>query len=165
MSLEKCTMSFIENCTIVLVWKNVLGIQIWWTVLLKVLLKKNKKFSTNILQWSMTDKKINKLFYFNGQVGGQLSAGALLASLRAERQHLESRHSNLDMGIQQLSNQVNQRVQSFSSSSSSSSSYSYSRNGGGQRVNILLLNHLKPVRIFQNRQNIIYNLDNLYYVL
>ena len=150
MSLEKCTMSFIENCTIVLVWKNVLGIQIWWTVLLKVLLKKNKKFSTNILQWSMTDKKINKWFYFNGQVGGQLSAGALLASLRAERQHLESRHSNLDMGIQQLSNQVNQRVQSFSSSSSSSSSYSYSGNGGGQRVNILLLNHLNPVGIFQN---------------
>ena len=153
MSLEKCTMSFIENCTIVLVWKNVLGIQIWWTVLLKVLLKKNKKFSTNILQWSMTDKKINKWFYFNGQVGGQLSAGALLASLRAERQHLESRHSNLDMGIQQLSNQVNQRVQSFSSSSSSSSSYSYSGNRGGQRVNIMLLNHLSPVVIFYMQYN------------
>ena len=87
------------------------------------------------------------MILFNDQVGGQLSAGALLASLRAERQHLESRHSNLDMGIQQLSNQVNQRVQSFSSSSSSSSSYSYSGNSGGQRVKISLLNNLSRVVI------------------
>ena len=36
-------MSFIENCTIVSVWKNVLGIQIWWTVLLKVLFEKNQE--------------------------------------------------------------------------------------------------------------------------
>merc|ERR1711944_232951 len=41
------------------------------------------------------------------QVGGQLSAGALLASLRNERQQLESRHHNLDQGIRQLSNQFN----------------------------------------------------------
>lgn len=87
-------------------------------------------------------------------VGGQLGAGALLASLRNERQQLEGRHSNLDMGIRQLANQVNQRQQgnygSSSSSSirqggsqsgrswsrsrsSSSSSHSYSRNSGSQR--------------------------------
>merc|ERR1712038_2219482 len=92
------------------------------------------------------------------QVGGQLSAGALLASLRAERQHLENRHNSLDMGIRQLSNQVNQYQgrqgssssgsswqqqsgsqggRSYSSSSSSRSSWSYSSSSGGQQVRIL----------------------------
>ena len=51
-------MSFIENCTIVLVWKNVLGIQIWWTVPLKVLFEKHQEayFQYNI--WSITDRKL-----------------------------------------------------------------------------------------------------------
>jgi len=93
------------------------------------------------------------------QVGGQLSAGALLASLRNERQQLESRHNSLDMGIRQLSNQVNQYQQgrqgssssgsswqqqsgsqggrSYSSSSSSRSSWSYSSSSSGQQVRIL----------------------------
>lgn len=89
------------------------------------------------------------------QVGGQLSAGALLASLRNERQQLESRHNSLDMGIRQLSNQVNQHqrgrhgssssgnswqqqsgsqgARSYSSSSSSRSSWSYSSSSDGQQ--------------------------------
>jgi len=86
------------------------------------------------------------------QVGGQLGAGALLASLRNERQQLESRHNSLDMGIRQLSNQVNQHQRgsygssssnsyqqhsghqsgrSYSSSSSSRSSWSHSSSSGG----------------------------------
>jgi len=87
------------------------------------------------------------------QVGGQLSADALLASLQAERQQLESRHSALDSGIRQLSNQVDQHQRgnygssfidnrqqggsqsgrSWSSHSSSSSSWSSSSNSGSQR--------------------------------
>jgi len=96
------------------------------------------------------------------QVGGQLGAGALLASLRNERQQLENRHHSLDQGIRQLSNQFNnpgfgggrggsssssswqqqasgsQGGRSWSSSSSSQSSWSSSssssgRWGGGSR--------------------------------
>merc|ERR1719211_225546 len=55
------------------------------------------------------------------QVGGQLGAGALLASLRNERQQLENRHHSLDMGIRQLSNQVNQHQRGSYGSSSSHS--------------------------------------------
>jgi len=82
------------------------------------------------------------------QIGGSLSAGALLASLRKERQELEGRHSGLEMGVRQLTNQVHQRQHGSHGSSSSgrghsgswsrsrsssSSSHSYSSGGGGRR--------------------------------
>ena len=91
-------------------------------------------------------------------VGGQLGAGALLASLRNERQQLENRHHSLDQGIRQLSNQFNnpgygggrggsssssswqqqasgsQGGRSWSSSSSSQSSWSSSSSSSGRWV-------------------------------
>ena len=95
------------------------------------------------------------------QVGGQLGAGALLASLRNERQQLENRHHSLDQGIRQLSNQFDNRGgygggqggsssssswsqqssgsqggRSWSSSSSSHSSWSSSSSSSGRWVNV-----------------------------
>merc|ERR1712061_230761 len=64
------------------------------------------------------------------QVGGQLGAGALLASLRNERQQLENRHHSLDAGIRLLSNQVdNQRYGDSRGGSSSSSSWQQQSSG------------------------------------
>jgi len=66
------------------------------------------------------------------QVGGQLGAGALLASLRNERQQLETRHHSLDQGIRQLSNQVNNRGYGGGQGSSSSSNSWSQQTSGSQ---------------------------------
>jgi len=65
-------------------------------------------------------------------IGGQLGAGALLASLQRERQQLEGRHSELEMGIRQLTDHVNEQSRNYGHSSSSSYSYSSSSSSRSQ---------------------------------
>jgi len=67
------------------------------------------------------------------QVGGQLGAGALLASLRNERQQIENRHHSLDQGIRQLSNQFDNRGGYGGGQGGSSSSSSWSQQSSGSQ--------------------------------